>query len=78
MDDDSSQSDARVVPLPRKNGARRRCPICAAETVHRFRPFCSKRCSDVDLGRWMKGNYRIPTEEIPDGEAPIDRSEEDL
>ena len=77
MDEDSKRSDACVVPLPRSNGARRRCPICSAETVHRFRPFCSKRCSDVDLGRWMKGNYRIPTEEIPDGEAPLDSSEED-
>ncbi|HIP77408.1 MAG TPA: DNA gyrase inhibitor YacG [Kiloniellaceae bacterium] len=65
MTDDTGPGDARVVPLPRKDGARRRCPICSAPTLHRFRPFCSKRCADIDLGRWMKGNYRIPTEDGP-------------
>ncbi len=78
MEEDDRQSDARVVPLPRKDGVRRRCPICSAETVHRFRPFCSKRCADIDLGRWMKGNYRVPTDEAPDGEVPLDQSEEEV
>jgi len=47
------------------------CPICAKPVVERYRPFCSKRCADVDLARWLGGNYRIPTEEIGpgDGEA---------
>lgn len=40
------------------------CPICGKETEARYRPFCSKRCADVDLGRWLKGAYAIP------GEAP--------
>jgi len=31
-----------------------------------YRPFCSARCAQIDLGRWLKGNYRIPTEEDPD------------
>ena len=35
------------------------CPICDGETVHRWRPFCSKRCADVDLGRWFTGSYRV-------------------
>lgn len=78
MDDNNRQSDDRVVPLPRKDGARRRCPICSAQTVHRFRPFCSKRCADIDLGRWMKGNYRVPTEEVSEGDTPLDQSEEDF
>lgn len=39
------------------------CPICQKETVDRFRPFCSKRCADVDLGRWMTGSYAIPVED---------------
>ena len=73
----SDHSDSRVVPLPRKNGARRRCPICNTPTVHRYRPFCSQRCADVDLGRWVKGGYRIPTDEAPEGEAPVDRRDED-
>ncbi len=43
------------------------CPICKRETEERFRPFCSKRCADVDLGRWLNGAYAIPAEEhVPD------------
>ncbi|MEM1299512.1 MAG: DNA gyrase inhibitor YacG [Pseudomonadota bacterium] len=39
------------------------CPICKAETMARWRPFCSQRCADVDLGRWMTGRYAIPAED---------------
>lgn len=42
------------------------CLICKKlEAVDAFKPFCSKRCSDIDLGRWLKGGYAIPTEETP-------------
>jgi uncharacterized protein len=37
-----------------------RCPICKDETEHAFRPFCSSRCADIDLGKWMTGSYAIP------------------
>lgn len=36
------------------------CPICGAPTSRAFRPFCSKRCQQIDLGRWMTGGYAIP------------------
>jgi uncharacterized protein len=36
------------------------CPICKDETAHAFRPFCSSRCADIDLGKWMTGSYAIP------------------
>ncbi|HEY0202993.1 MAG TPA: DNA gyrase inhibitor YacG [Acetobacteraceae bacterium] len=37
------------------------CPICRRPaTEPRFRPFCSARCADVDLGRWFGGAYAIP------------------
>jgi endogenous inhibitor of DNA gyrase (YacG/DUF329 family) len=36
------------------------CPICGKPAVQAFRPFCSPRCRDVDLNRWLKGNYVIP------------------
>ena len=36
------------------------CPICAKETAERYRPFCSRRCSEVDLQRWFTGAYAIP------------------
>ncbi|MEO1493672.1 MAG: DNA gyrase inhibitor YacG [Pseudomonadota bacterium] len=42
------------------------CPICKAPTVVRYRPFCSKRCADIDLGRWMTGRYSTPVEEEDD------------
>ena len=43
--------------------AARKCPICEKATVERFKPFCSKRCADLDLGRWLKGTYAIPARE---------------
>ena len=46
------------------------CPICARETVADFRPFCSKRCADVDLARWLNGKYAIPSHDPED----IDRA----
>lgn len=36
-----------------------RCPICGKPRVQEYRPFCSKRCADIDLGRWLKGGYVI-------------------
>jgi len=48
------------------NTPRERCTICkrVLKTVE-FKPFCSKRCADVDLGRWLNGSYAIPTHEQP-------------
>jgi endogenous inhibitor of DNA gyrase (YacG/DUF329 family) len=47
------------------------CPICTRPTDPAFRPFCSRRCADVDLGRWLSGAYAIPAEEGPeDDPAP--------
>lgn len=42
------------------------CPVCKGHAVPDFRPFCSKRCADLDLGRWLNGGYAIPTEEPPE------------
>lgn len=36
-----------------------KCPLCGKPTAERFRPFCSRRCADVDLGRWLGGHYAI-------------------
>ncbi len=38
----------------------RACPICDKPPAERFKPFCSARCADVDLNRWLKGGYVIP------------------
>jgi endogenous inhibitor of DNA gyrase (YacG/DUF329 family) len=42
------------------------CPICGKLPVARFRPFCSKRCTDVDLNRWLSGVYAVPVTEAAD------------
>lgn len=47
-----------------------KCPICGATTEKRWRPFCSKRCADVDLGRWMTGAYAIPGEDAAEDDLP--------
>ena len=45
-----------------KKGAGR-CPICKDPTAAPFRPFCSARCRDIDLARWLSGSYAIPGSE---------------
>lgn len=36
------------------------CAVCGKPVVQEYRPFCSKRCADIDLGRWLKGGYAVP------------------
>jgi endogenous inhibitor of DNA gyrase (YacG/DUF329 family) len=52
--------------------AERTCPICGKPAVEEFRPFCSRRCADIDLNRWLSGVYAIPVkeDEDEDGETP--------
>lgn len=66
-----SGNAAEVVPLKT-----RKCPTCGRPAQARFRPFCSQRCADVDLGRWLNEDYRIPTDEVP-GEAFEGEPDED-
>jgi len=44
------------------------CPICAKQAVEAFRPFCSRRCANVDLNRWLSGVYAVPVKEEEDEE----------
>ncbi len=44
----------------------RPCPICGKPPTARFRPFCSARCADIDLGRWLTEGYAIPATPPPD------------
>jgi uncharacterized protein len=56
------------------------CPICGKPVDARFRPFCSARCADVDLNRWLSGRYVIPGAETPeddDEEQRPERSQKD-
>lgn len=44
----------------------RKCAICDKQQDPKYRPFCSKRCADIDLGRWLNEGYRIPGNPNPD------------
>lgn len=46
-----------------------KCPICGEQTANeQYRPFCSKRCADIDLGCWFNGSYNIPVEEMDEAD----------
>lgn len=45
------------------------CPICGKPAIMRYRPFCSGRCADVDLHRWLSGVYTIPV--VEEDEVPV-------
>lgn len=47
----------------------RPCPICGKPAQAAYRPFCSKRCADVDLQRWLSGAYVIPGEADEEGDV---------
>ncbi len=52
-------------PTPKVSG----CPICKAPAADAFRPFCSRRCADIDLNRWFTGRYAV---------AAVDLDERDV
>ena len=49
-----------------KNRKSRPCSICKSPSVEDYHPFCSKRCADVDLGKWLGGKYAVPAVEPTD------------
>jgi len=50
----------------------RPCPICGKPSVQAFHPFCSSRCADIDLNRWLTGAYAIPEERDEERKTPDD------
>ena len=54
------------------------CPICGKPSAEPFRPFCSRRCANVDLNRWLSGVYAVPVkeEEDEDGTASAKAGDE--
>ena len=60
-EDDKTSEPVRLRP-------RRPCPICKKPSQHKYHPFCSQRCADIDLGRWLGERYAIPAVEPPDFE----------
>ena len=54
-----------------------KCPTCGSFAVKSSYPFCSQRCSSIDLGKWFDGKYSIPSIEDPDGLDIVKLSEKD-
>ncbi|MBV8889698.1 MAG: DNA gyrase inhibitor YacG [Alphaproteobacteria bacterium] len=57
-----------VVPLLNRP---RCCPICGRPARAAHLPFCSVRCAQIDLGRWLNGAYRVETEEPAENDPGI-------
>jgi endogenous inhibitor of DNA gyrase (YacG/DUF329 family) len=53
-----------------------RCPICGKPPEAAYRPFCSRRCADVDLQRWLTNRYAVPAEEEDEGLRDADPDED--
>ncbi len=76
------KAGARPKPKGMKAAARNTpaCPICDKPTVQEFRPFCSRRCANIDLNRWLAGRYAVPGERVSAGaareQAPEDEGDE--
>ncbi len=54
----------------KSEASQRGCPICGKPSVAAMQPFCSKRCADVDLSRWLGGVYAVPTDEAAEDSLP--------
>jgi uncharacterized protein len=54
-----------------------RCPVCGKPVDPAYRPFCSRRCADVDLQRWLSGRYAIAGDAEDDQEEGERGGEED-
>jgi len=60
----ASEKQAHASAAPPQVG--RPCPICGKPSSSEARPFCSKRCADIDLHRWLGGAYAVPTSDPPE------------
>lgn len=66
-ENENKNDGAKVVPLKEQP-----CPMCGRPARIENRPFCSRRCADLDLGRWFKGDYRIAaSDDDEDDEPPL-------
>jgi hypothetical protein len=68
---ENKKPSAVVEPL------RRRCVHCGKPVVARWRPFCSKRCADLDLGHWLSETYRVVSDEEPERDPEAGLGDDD-
>ena len=59
-----SEESKNVESIPLAVGGA--CPTCGAPSHLKYRPFCSKRCADLDLGQWLNEGYKIESDEEPE------------
>jgi hypothetical protein len=52
------------------------CPECGKPSDRQTHPFCSERCKNLDLGRWLNGSYTIPVSEVEENQDPESENEE--
>lgn len=79
MNDETSNPDAKTGTSARPAGVRvstPKCVRCTQQVQARYRPFCSQRCMDADLGAWLGGGYRVATEEGPDNALGVEDPDE--
>lgn len=67
----SDETNVADMPVPGLS-----CPVCGKSAVRRYKPFCSKRCADVDLNRWLTGVYAVETDETPEDGLPAAENDE--
>jgi uncharacterized protein len=61
----SGMSERAEDPRSKSSGSKP-CPICGKPAVAEFRPFCTRRCANVDLNRWLGGVYAVPVKDDED------------
>jgi len=64
--DKQTEQTSPKLRLVKSDTQHSRCPICSDAAVKPHTPFCSRRCSQIDLGRWLDEAYAIPSEEAGD------------
>jgi hypothetical protein len=65
MAEDNTPAPIEPAPIPRQKP----CAVCGKLALAKYKPFCSPRCADIDLGRWLKGSYVIPGASLDEAEA---------
>jgi endogenous inhibitor of DNA gyrase (YacG/DUF329 family) len=63
--------------MAESNTGAKSCPICGKATAEEFAPFCTRRCRDVDLNRWLSGVYAVPIREDEDEDGAAARSRDE-
>ncbi|HWL46507.1 MAG TPA: DNA gyrase inhibitor YacG [Sphingomonadaceae bacterium] len=59
----------RPDPGKRARAAAKPCPICGKPATPQSHPFCSERCRDIDLNRWLSGTYVVPGRPLDEGDG---------